>query len=52
MYRGYWQFKGIVFFVVGDDQKMLSVASGFDTFDECPLVGIDDIYFIPLEKQI
>ena len=46
------KFKWVVFFVVGHNEDMLTVASWFNTFNERTLCGIDDIYLIPLEKEV
>ena len=48
---GYGQLEGVVLPVVGDDEDVVAVASGFDALDECPLVGVDDIHLVPLEEE-
>lgn len=52
IYRGYWQLKRIIFLIVRNNQHMIFVASRFDAFNERSLICVDDIYFIPLEKQV
>ncbi len=49
---GYGQLEGVVGFVVGHDEYAVGGGTGFDAFDECALIGIDDVDFVPLEKEV
>ena len=46
------QLEGFVVFVVGDDEDVVSIASFLDALDEGTLVGIEHIYFVPLEEEV
>ena len=46
-----WQFKRIIFFVVGDNGNMLLVRSRLYAFYDGSLLGVEDVWFVPLEKQ-
>ena len=46
------EFKGFVIGVVGNDEDVVLVGSGLDALDERPLVGIEDIDFVPLEEDV
>ena len=49
---GVGEFEGVVVGIVGYDADMLFVGTGLDALDECALISIDDVDFVPLEKEV
>ena len=47
----YGQFEWIVFLVVGYDEDVVLVMARLYALDEGALVGVDDIYLVPLEEE-
>ena len=45
-----WKFKGVILFVVGNDEDVLLVRSGLYALDNCTLCRVEDVGFVPLEE--
>lgn len=45
------KFEGVVVCVVGDDEYVVLVAAGLDALNDCSLRGVEDVGFVPLEKE-
>lgn len=45
-----WKFKGVIIFVVGNDEDVLLVRSRLYALDNCTLRRIKNVGFVPLEE--